>query len=76
VQWDELGPENFLLAYGTGLMGWGYDASPLEAMVYNLQLLYETNQLPADTETYIREQSRLIFTDPLKHPTSAINLAS
>ncbi len=73
VQWDELGPENFLLAYGIGLKTWGYFACPLEAMAYSLEMLYNTHNLPADPEAFIREQSRLIFANPVEHPASCLN---
>jgi hypothetical protein len=74
VQWDELGPENFLTTYGTGLKTWGYFACPLEAMAYSLEALYNANGLPTDTEAFIREQSKLIFADPLEHPASCLNI--
>jgi hypothetical protein len=74
VQWDELGPENFLLAYGIGLKTWGYFACPLEAMAYNLETLYNTNNLPVDTEAFIREQSKLIFAKPVDHPATCLNV--
>jgi len=74
VQWDELGPENFLTAYGIGLKTWGYFACPLEAMAYSLQALYNAHELPTDTETFIREQSKLIFGSPLEHPSYGLNI--
>jgi len=37
VQWERLGPERFLLAYGLGLLGWGYHNHPLERMAYSFQ---------------------------------------
>ena len=37
IQWDRLGVDHFLLAYGVGLLKFGYRDSPLEAMAYALQ---------------------------------------
>jgi len=37
VQWARLGVDNFLLAYGVGLIQHGYEQSPLEQMAYRLQ---------------------------------------
>lgn len=41
VQWDALGPPDFLLTYGVGLAEFGYRRSPLEAMAYDLQASFE-----------------------------------
>lgn len=41
VQWARLGVDNFLLAYGFGLIQDGYEHSPLEAMAYGLQRDFE-----------------------------------
>lgn len=43
MQWSRLGVDNFLLAYGVGLLqyGYGYEQSPLEQMAYRLQLEFE-----------------------------------
>ena len=37
VQWARLGLDNFLLAYGFGLLQFGYERSPLEQIAYRLQ---------------------------------------
>jgi hypothetical protein len=37
LQWEQLGPERFLLAYGVGLVRFGYKNSPLEQMAYVFQ---------------------------------------
>ena len=37
IQWARLGVDNFLLAYGFGLIRFGYEESPLEHMAYSLQ---------------------------------------
>ena len=41
VQWARLGIDNFLLAYGVGLIQFGYKQSPLEQMAYALQRRFE-----------------------------------
>lgn len=41
LQWDQLGPENFLLAYGVGLLRFGYQKSPLEQMAYLFQANFD-----------------------------------
>jgi hypothetical protein len=41
VQWNALGAPDFLLTYGVGLAQFGYEASPLEAIAYNLQASFE-----------------------------------
>ena len=74
VQWDEIGPENFLTSYAIGLKAWGYYTCPLEAMAYSLEALYNGHNLPTDPETFIREQTRLIFADPLTHPSTCLNI--
>jgi hypothetical protein len=70
VQWDEVGPENFLIAYGIGLMAWGYVASPLEVMAYNFQAAFEGKSLPLDVEQLVRDQTRQIVAKPMEHPPS------
>jgi hypothetical protein len=46
VQWDRLGVDDFLLAYGVGLMQFGYLNSPLEQMAYSLQAAFDQGALP------------------------------
>jgi len=41
VQWKRLGVDNFLLAYGVGLIQFGYQNSPLEQMAYCLQEAFD-----------------------------------
>jgi hypothetical protein len=41
VQWQHLGFDKFLFAYGVGLAQFGYEASPLEKMAYDLQSEFE-----------------------------------
>lgn len=48
VQWERLGVDDFLLAYGVGLMQFGYQHSPLEKMAYSLQKAFDHGVLPND----------------------------
>ncbi len=55
VQWQHLGAERFLTAYGLGyLLGGGYLGNPLEVMAYNLQSRFERQAAAFDAETEIR----------------------
>jgi hypothetical protein len=46
VQWERLGAEKFLLAYGVGLIQFGYEESPLEQMAYRLQNDFNAGIVP------------------------------
>ena len=67
VQWSRLGVDNFLLAYGVGLLA-GYQGSPLEQMAYELQSEFErgichpnlVRDIEARTDTIWKEVARLI----------------
>ena len=48
VQWECLGVDRFLLAYGIGLVQFGYRESPLEAIAYDIQTDFERGKLSAD----------------------------
>lgn len=61
VQWERLGVDNFLLAYGVGLMQFGYRQSPLEQMVYSLQRRFKTEMLPMDVVGFIRQKTDSIW---------------
>ena len=41
VQWNALGFDDFLLTYGVGILQHGYDQSPLEAIAFAAQALFE-----------------------------------
>ena len=43
VQWKALGIDDFLLTYGVGILQRGYDQSPLEAIAFAAQTLFETD---------------------------------
>ena len=61
VQWERLGVDNFLLAYGAGLMQFGYDDSPFEKMAYSLQAEFDRGNLPADAIALINHKTDAIW---------------
>jgi len=56
IQWRLLGPEKFLAAYAAGLEQFGYFNSPLEAMAYEAQGLFETSNTPFDAEQHVADR--------------------
>lgn len=61
VQWDRLGTDEFLLAYGLGLIMFGYDKNPFEQLAYSWQRGFETGSLPPNPLKVIQEQTDAIF---------------
>jgi len=61
VQWDHLGVDRFLMAYGAGLMQFGYRRSPLEAMAYAMQDDFDRANLPEDLMGGIQQQTEAIW---------------
>ena len=61
VQWARLGIDNFLLAYGFGLLRFGYEQSPLEQMAYTLQRSFELGTLPQELVRLIEEGTDTIW---------------
>jgi hypothetical protein len=57
VQWDRLGVDNFLYAYGMGLLQHGYQQSPLEQMAYKLQARFEQRRVPENLVEFINEET-------------------
>jgi hypothetical protein len=55
VQWDFLGEDKFLMAYGMGLLAQGYIDSPLERMAYNNQTNFVSGVAPYDVEASVKE---------------------
>lgn len=66
VQWGKLGPEKFLLAYGIGLLGSGYFASPLEQMAYDFQRAFDKDEVPPDLVELIEDQTERIWSQAEK----------
>jgi hypothetical protein len=61
VQWARLGIDNFLLAYGFGLLQFGYEQSPLEQMAYARQRSFELGTLPQELVRLIEEGTDAIW---------------
>lgn len=61
VQWARLGVDNFLLAYGLGLLSFGYARSPLEQMAYTLQRSFELGTLPQEVVRIIEHGTDAIW---------------
>jgi hypothetical protein len=61
VQWARLGVDNFLLAYGLGLLLFGYHDSPLERMAYTLEQDFERGTLPPKLVRVIEERTDAIW---------------
>lgn len=58
IQWKYLGIDKFLIAYALGLMQHGYRNSPLEAMAYEYQQLFERRLNPFNIEAEIKNKLR------------------
>jgi hypothetical protein len=63
IQWDRLGVDRFLMAYGVGLMQSGYRNSPLEEMAYRLQADFDRSRIPGDLVGLIQEGTDRIWED-------------
>ncbi|MFX0204068.1 MAG: hypothetical protein ACFFCW_48845 [Candidatus Hodarchaeota archaeon] len=61
AQWETLGVDNFLLAYGIGLIQFGYENSPLEQMAYTLQRNFEMGSIPNGIVELIEQQTDAIW---------------
>jgi len=61
LQWSRLGVDNFLLAYGLGLLSFGYAQSPLEQMAYTLQRDFELGTLPQGLVRVIEQATDAIW---------------
>lgn len=61
VQWKRLGVEPFLLAYGAGLLQFGYENSPLEQMAYDLQRAFDQGHVPENLMGVIHHQTDAIW---------------
>lgn len=61
VQWDRLGVNRFLWAYGVGLIQFGYKDNPLEQIAYILQSNFDKGVVPDDPTTIIHERADLFW---------------
>jgi hypothetical protein len=54
LQWRALGLDGFLLTYAIGILEYGYEASPLEQIAYDIAGQFEAYTLPAiEVTTYV-----------------------
>lgn len=62
IQWDTLGVDNFLRAYGVGLLQAGYRMSRLEQIAYSLQERFENGSLrKTGMVELVKEQTQAIW---------------
>jgi hypothetical protein len=61
IQWERLGIDNFLLAYGVGLMQFGYRDSPFEKMAYSLQAEFDRGLLAANIVEIVQQGTDAIW---------------
>ena len=61
IQWNEMGPENFLLDYGIGLVKYGYRDSPLEEIAYSMQAQFDAGKYIEDLELTVRSHCRKLL---------------
>jgi hypothetical protein len=61
VQWNRLGMDNFLLAYGVGIIQYGYAKSPFEQMASSLQNSFELSAAPRNILDLINRQTDEIW---------------
>lgn len=61
VQWERLGVDNFLLAYGIALMQFGYQNSPLEQMAYSFQEDFDRGRIITGIIELIRQRTDAIW---------------
>ena len=57
VQWQVLGPHEFLLLYAAGLAESGYRDCPLEAMAYDHQRRFDAGVPPYSVEAEVRAET-------------------
>ncbi len=61
VQWERLGVDNFLLAYGVGIMQFGFLHNPLEQMAYSLQEAFDHGNPPTGIVDIVRQKTDAIW---------------
>jgi len=61
IQWNRLGVDNFLLAYGIGLLRFGYYRCPLEQMAYALERDFQHGTLRRELERVIEKRTDAIW---------------
>jgi hypothetical protein len=60
IQWQVLGPKDFLLLYATGLAERGYRHCPLEEMAYDHQRRFESGEPPYSVEENVWRETLVL----------------
>lgn len=63
IQWEVLGPENFLMTYGVGIIKFGYRRSPLEQLAFSLQKDFDVGGIEPGIEEFIKHRTNEIWAD-------------
>jgi hypothetical protein len=61
MRWNRLGVDNFLLAYGVGIVKFGYEESPLEQLAHDLQRALDRDSLPDNLIEFIQKKTDKIW---------------
>lgn len=61
VQWERLGVDRFLMAYGLGIVQNGYANSEVERMAYRAQEMYEADAVPTNLTDLIEQHADAIW---------------
>jgi hypothetical protein len=57
IQWEVLGPKDFLLLYASGLQEHGYLNSPVEVTAYEHQRRFDAHRPPYSVDAEVRRQT-------------------
>src|SRR5262249_53580734 len=72
VQWQVLGPKDFLLLYAIGLSEHGYLRCPLEAMAFEHQRRFDAGEPPYSVEAEVHGETLLLMTQAGNWPTPSL----
>jgi hypothetical protein len=61
IQWQVLGPRDFLLLYAAALAERGYLDNPVEAMAYDHQRRFDAGEPPYSVEAEVRQQISVLL---------------
>lgn len=75
VQWERLGVDRFLWAYGLGLLRFGYRESPLERMAYELESGFQRGEVPGDLVEEIEKRTDAVWAEVASHRGGAVGLS-
>jgi hypothetical protein len=66
IQWNRLGVDNFLLAYGVGIVQFGYEKSPLEQMAFELQGKFDNKERLPKLVSHVNRRTDEIWNQTCK----------